>query len=280
MKALAAAIGLVCLSPLLLAATAAVAAAGSAGRSTTCNTGSGTDAAAVAKAVEAILGSNGSSSQDVRVEGLELPAEQIPHAKTIVATGISLHVPERGQVVALATAIQESRLRNLDYGDRDSLGLFQQRPSQGWGTPEQIRDPVYASTKFYNALLKVPGWESLTITQAAQKVQLSGFPGAYAQWEPLAQALQQAIVKVLPGGGTPTPGDSPQLAADARAAGTSGRSPRARCPRGTRSPRTRRPRCRPRSAGPWVSSEPCTSGAAPASPPTARTPWAGATAPA
>ncbi|MER5765641.1 NlpC/P60 family protein [Streptomyces sp. NPDC002082] len=240
MKALAAAIGIVCLSPLLLAATAAVAAAGSAGRSTTCNTGSDADAAEVAKAVEAILGTNGANSQDVRVEGLELPAEQIPHAKTIVATGISLHVPERGQIVALATAIQESRLRNLDYGDRDSLGLFQQRPSQGWGTPEQIRDPVYASTKFYNALLTVPGWESLTVTQAAQKVQLSGFPNAYAQWEPLARALQQAIVKVLPGGGstsTPTPGSQPPATGGCKGGGDFGPIPEGTVPEGYEIPK-------------------------------------------
>lgn len=137
MKSIAAIIGVACLSPVLLAGTAAVAAAGSAGRSSNCSTGKGLDTAAVAKAVEAILGGKGGTSQDVHVEGLELPAEQIPHAKTIVATGISLHVPERGQVVALATAIQESRLRNLNGGDRDSLGLFQQRPSQGWGTPSR-----------------------------------------------------------------------------------------------------------------------------------------------
>ncbi|MCX5303146.1 C40 family peptidase [Streptomyces sp. NBC_00160] len=207
MKSIAAVIGVACLSPVLLAGTAAVAAAGSAGRSTNCSSDKGLDTATVAKAVEAILGGKGGASQDVHVEGLELPAEQIPHAKTIVATGISLRVPERGQVVALATAIQESRLRNLSGGDRDSLGLFQQRPSQGWGTPEQIRDPVYAATKFYKRLLEVRGWEQMTITQAAQAVQRSGLPDAYAQWEPLARALQQAIVKTLPGGnGTPGTG--------------------------------------------------------------------------
>lgn len=161
--------------PLVLATTAAMAAAGSgaASRSAACAPGgSSVDASAVAKQVAAILGGQGGDSS-IRVEGLELPAEQIPHARTIVATGIALKVPERGQVVALATAIQESRLRNLTYGDRDSLGLFQQRPSQGWGTPEQIRDPVYASTKFYKGLLEVKGWQQMTITQAAQAVQLS-----------------------------------------------------------------------------------------------------------
>ncbi|MFF3088675.1 C40 family peptidase [Streptomyces nojiriensis] len=202
MKAVAAAIGVLCLSPLLLATTAAMAAAGSgaASRSAACTPGgTSVDTAAVAKQVASILGGQGSDNT-VRVEGLELPDEQIPHAKTIVATGIALKIPERGQVVALATAIQESRLRNLTYGDRDSLGLFQQRPSQGWGTPEQIRDPIYSSTRFYKGLLEVKGWQQMTITQAAQAVQLSGYPDAYAQWEPLSRALQQAIVKTLPAG--------------------------------------------------------------------------------
>ncbi|MFE9801528.1 C40 family peptidase [Streptomyces goshikiensis] len=211
MKAVAAAVGVLCLSPLLLATTAAMAAAGSgaASRSSACTPGStSVDTAAVAKQVASILGGQGSDST-VRVEGLELPDEQIPHAKTIVATGIAMKIPERGQVVALATAIQESRLRNLTYGDRDSLGLFQQRPSQGWGTPEQIRDPVYASTRFYKGLLEVKGWQQMTITQAAQAVQRSGYPDAYAQWEPLSRALQQAIVKTLPNAGKDQPAQEP-----------------------------------------------------------------------
>ncbi|MCD9193390.1 C40 family peptidase [Streptomyces albireticuli] len=203
MKGIAAVLGVVCLSPLLLAGAAATAAAGSGGsqsQSANCTTGADIDTDAVAKQVASILGGKG-STKDVHVEGLELPAEQIPNAKTITATGISLKVPELGQIVALATAMQESRIRNLNYGDLDSLGLFQQRPSQGWGTPEQVRDPVHASTRFYKALLEVHGWQQMTVTQAAQAVQASGFPDAYAQWEPLARALQQAIVKTLPGGG-------------------------------------------------------------------------------
>ncbi|MFD0259082.1 C40 family peptidase [Kitasatospora indigofera] len=163
------------------------------------------DSVAVEAAVKLILG--GSAGPTVPVEGLDLPSTQIPMAKAIVTTGIALGVAPRGQVVALATAMQESRLRNLAYGDRDSLGLFQQRPSQGWGTPEQLQDPVYASTAFYRELLKVPGWQELPVTVAAQKVQKSGFPDAYAQWEPLASALQQALSKVLgaPAPGTPAP---------------------------------------------------------------------------
>ncbi|WP_446038051.1 C40 family peptidase [Streptomyces sp. SID1121] len=204
MKGVAAAFGVFCLSPLLLAGTAAmVAATGSA--ATQCVAGTAVDTEAVARQVASILGGNG-PDHSIRVEGLTLPDEQIPNAKTIVATGISLRVPARGQVVALATAMQESRLRNLGSGDRDSLGLFQQRPSQGWGTPEQMRDPVYASTQFYKALLAVPGWQQLTVTQAAQAVQKSGLPGAYAQWEPLARALQQAITAALPDTGPNQPG--------------------------------------------------------------------------
>lgn len=153
------------------------------------------DSAAVAKLVKSILkdGSKGS----VSVSGLDDPEEQIPNAETIQATGIAMKVPARGQIVALATALQESGLRNLDYGDRDSLGLFQQRPSQGWGTAAEVRDPVHASTKFYEGLLKVSGWQSMTIAQAAQAVQKSGYPDAYAKWEPLATALQKAIAKSL-----------------------------------------------------------------------------------
>lgn len=136
-------------------------------------------------------------SSDVTVAGLPDPKEQLPNAKTIVATGIQLGIPARGQVIALATALQESGLRNLDYGDRDSVGLFQQRPSQGWGTRAQIMDPVYASKKFYTALTSVKGWQAMAVTVAAQKVQKSGTPAAYAKHEPLATALQQAIAPTL-----------------------------------------------------------------------------------
>lgn len=212
MKGIAATIGVLCLSPLLLAGTAVVAAAGDSSATTTASCDAApVDTAAVQQQVAAVLG--GSGAKDLHIEGLELPDEQIPHARTIVATGITLGVPERGQVVALATAIQESRLRNLGYGDRDSLGLFQQRPSQGWGSPAQIRDPVYATTRFYKGLLKVAGWQQMTITQAAQAVQLSGFPDAYAQWETLARALQKAIVPTLKTPGRPA-GDGPDRPAD------------------------------------------------------------------
>ncbi|MGW2137671.1 C40 family peptidase [Streptomyces sp. NPDC001773] len=202
MKALAAGIGVVFLSPILIAGTGMMLASSadavqSNGSFSSCLTD--IDADKVAEQVGKIL--DGASGKDVHVEGLDLPAEQVPNAQTIVAAGLSLDVPTKGQIIALATAMQESRLRNLNYGDRDSLGLFQQRPSQGWGSAEQIRDPVYASEQFYKHLLKVSGWQQMTVTQAAQAVQKSGLPDAYAQWENLATALQAAIAKTFPGGG-------------------------------------------------------------------------------
>ncbi|MEU8913127.1 C40 family peptidase [Streptomyces nigrescens] len=199
MKKVAAIAGGVVLAPVLLIAPIAVALAGASNAQAACGEAGGAgavDAKAMAKQVESIL--KGSGKGSVSVPGLDNAKEQIPNAKTILATGLAKKVPARGQIVALATALQESGLRNLDYGDRDSLGLFQQRPSQGWGTAQQVRDPVRASTKFYEALLKVSGWQSMTVAQAAQTVQASGFPDAYAKWEPLATALQKAIVKNLP----------------------------------------------------------------------------------
>ena len=92
-------------------------------------------------------------------------------------------LPARAISIALATAYQESKLENVDGGDRDSLGLFQQRPSQGWGTPKQIMDPYYATNAFYDALVKIDGYQNMEITEAAQEVQRSAFPEAYADHE-------------------------------------------------------------------------------------------------
>ncbi|MFD5537681.1 C40 family peptidase [Streptomyces sp. NPDC127079] len=197
MKKVVAIAGAVALCPTLLIAPVAVALAGSSSAQAACSAdgAKAVDSTAVAKLVKSIL--KGDDKGSVSVSGLDDPEEQIPNAETIQATGIAMKVPARGQIVALATALQESGLRNLDYGDRDSLGLFQQRPSQGWGTPAEVRDPVHASTKFYEGLLKVKGWQSMTITQAAQTVQKSGYRDAYAKWEPLATALQKAVAKSL-----------------------------------------------------------------------------------
>ncbi|MGH8792127.1 MAG: peptidoglycan DD-metalloendopeptidase family protein, partial [Stackebrandtia sp.] len=130
-------------------------------------------------------------------EQLGLSGEQLDHAATIHSVAVERGFPERASVVAVATALQESGLRNLgdlgDDNDHDSLGLFQQRPSQGWGTPEQIMDPAYAAGKFYDKLVAVDGWETLPLTVAAQAVQNSAYPGAYAKHEPLAVDIVAAL---------------------------------------------------------------------------------------
>ncbi|SCF29404.1 NlpC/P60 family protein [Micromonospora purpureochromogenes] len=124
-------------------------------------------------------------------------SEQVGNAATIVAVGAEMHVPRYGWEFAVATAMQESTLRNLGHlgadNDHDSLGLFQQRPSQGWGTPEQILDPRYAARKFYEHLVEVDGWQTMPLTQAAQAVQRSAFPDAYAKWQPEAEQLVAVI---------------------------------------------------------------------------------------
>ncbi|HEX7744095.1 MAG TPA: hypothetical protein VF462_02370 [Micromonosporaceae bacterium] len=123
-------------------------------------------------------------------------AEQVRNAEQIVRTGERMKMPPRAQVIAVATALQESKLQNLGHlganNDHDSLGLFQQRPSVGWGTPKQLTDPDYAAEQFYRALQQVPGYTGQPLTQAAQTVQVSAFPDAYAQWEKMAADLVRA----------------------------------------------------------------------------------------
>ncbi|MEU1398393.1 C40 family peptidase [Micromonospora zamorensis] len=124
-------------------------------------------------------------------------SDQVGNAATIVSVGAEMQVPRYGWEIAVATAMQESTLRNLGHlgadNDHDSLGLFQQRPSQGWGTPEQILNPEYAARKFYRRLVEVDGWQSMPLTRAAQAVQRSAFPDAYAKWQPEAEQLVAAI---------------------------------------------------------------------------------------
>lgn len=133
-----------------------------------------------------------------------LDAEQIENARLIIRVGRELGVSDRGIAIALGTAMVESWLRNLDWGDRDSLGLFQQRPSTGWGSPEQVRDPVRATRAFFGGagdpngtatrgLLDIPGWESMSFADAAQSVQISAFPDRYAQWEQAATSWVSAF---------------------------------------------------------------------------------------
>ena len=120
-------------------------------------------------------------------------AEAANNAALVAATGERRGMSTSASTVAVATAIQESGLRNLDYGDRDSLGLFQQRPSQGWGTAEQISDPHYSTNLFYRRLKKIEGWEQMRVTEAAQAVQRSGFPEAYEDHADEAAAWATAI---------------------------------------------------------------------------------------
>jgi hypothetical protein len=128
-----------------------------------------------------------------------LDAEQAANATTIAVTARRLKLPTAAVTIGLATALQESGLRNLTKGDRDSAGIFQQRPSQGWGTRAQILSPAFAATGFFDGLAKVSGWEKLPLTDAAQAVQRSGHPKAYAKWEPEAKVLARALSGEIPG---------------------------------------------------------------------------------
>jgi LysM repeat protein len=124
-----------------------------------------------------------------------LSAEMRAHAATIIRVGQELQVPEYGIIIALATAMQESSLRNLSWGDRDSVGLFQQRPASGWGTSADLQVPAHAARLFYlgrpgftRGLLRISGWQNMSLTQAAKAVQISAFPNHYAKWETSARA--------------------------------------------------------------------------------------------
>jgi hypothetical protein len=132
-------------------------------------------------------------SVEVAGSVVDLTTEQAENASTISAVAVRRGLPARAVSIALATAYQESKLRNLDHGDRDSVGIFQQRPSQGWGTPAQIQDPYYATNKFYDALVEVDGYRRMRITEAAQTVQRSGFPEAYEDHAADARALASAL---------------------------------------------------------------------------------------
>lgn len=126
----------------------------------------------------------------------ELAPDQAVYASLITAVAVQRGLPPRAASIAIATAMQESKLRNIDHGDQagpDSRGLFQQRPSQGWGTEAQIMDPYYAANAFYDALVKIPGYESLEITDAAQRVQRSAYPTAYAQHEEMGRTFASGL---------------------------------------------------------------------------------------
>ena len=160
----------------------------------------------VAVGVGYYLSGRGSSPQPV-VEGctastpdgiVGLDVQQMDNAGTITAVTVARNLPEQAATIALATAMQESKLENLSGGDLDSIGLFQQRPSEGWGTPAQIADPVYATDRFLDRLVAVPGYAELPLTVAAQDVQHSGYPDAYAQHQSDATVLSGALSGRVP----------------------------------------------------------------------------------
>jgi hypothetical protein len=124
---------------------------------------------------------------------VELDLDQAHNASIIAAVAVDRGLPARAVSIALATAYQESKIHNVDHGDRDSLGLFQQRPSQGWGSPSQVQDPVYATNAFYDALQRIDGYESMNIANAAQRVQRSADGSAYASHEEDARILASAL---------------------------------------------------------------------------------------
>src|SRR5437763_11898332 len=124
---------------------------------------------------------------------VDFDPEQAADAATVAAVAKRRGLPNHAVTVALAAALQESKLYNVNYGDRDSVGIFQQRPSQGWGTPAQLIDPAYAANAFFSHLEKIPSWRTLEVAKAAQLVQHSADGSAYAQWEDRARALAGAL---------------------------------------------------------------------------------------
>ena len=126
--------------------------------------------------------------------------EQAQNASIIAGVSVRRGLAPRAASIALTTAYQESNLRNLDHGDRDSVGLFQQRPSMGWGPREKLMKPVYASNRFYDALIKIHGWESADITRIAQQIQISGYPDAYRDHESDGRVLASVLTGQSPAG--------------------------------------------------------------------------------
>ncbi|MDN5919285.1 MAG: hypothetical protein L0I76_30020 [Pseudonocardia sp.] len=124
---------------------------------------------------------------------VSLSVEQAGNAATIAGVGAAMGMPDHAVTVALATSLQETGLRNLPGGDRDSAGLFQQRPSQDWGTYEQVTDPVYSAGAFYRKLRTEPDWATLDVADAAQLIQRSADGSLYAQWEPQARTMAMAL---------------------------------------------------------------------------------------
>ncbi len=151
---------------------------------------------------------------------VSLDPQQASIAATIAAVAAGERLPPRAVTVAYATAMQESHMQDLDYGDRDSVGVFQQRPSEGWGTASELEDPAYAASRFFGALIRVPGWLDLPVDQAAQAVQHSADGSAYSQYDPMAAELTSAYTGQQAHAVWCWPGPGPQPRQDVSAAGT------------------------------------------------------------
>lgn len=165
--------------------------------------------ASVTAAVAASEAASKVASEAADEQALGLDETQLANARTIVEVGLDLGLAQRAMIIAVATAMQESVLYNLastalpesydydhdgDGSDHDSIGLFQQRPSAGWGTVAEIMDPAYAAKAFYQALQRVDGWATMALTAAAQAVQVSAFPDAYAKHERAATKVVTALL--------------------------------------------------------------------------------------
>lgn len=156
--------------------------------------------AALRHVAPSLLPGASSSFCDARANGQVIPLDtgQAGIASTIAGVARQRAMPRRAVTVAYATALQESKLSNLDYGDLDSVGVFQQRPSQGWGSTRQLEDPVYATTKFFAALAVVPRYQHLPVYQAAQAVQHSAYGPAYQQYAQMAADMASAFTGQSP----------------------------------------------------------------------------------
>lgn len=166
--------------------------------------GASTSTASASAASSGATGDITVTSTSNTANSYKLEGERLTNAKTIVSVGTGMGVPQRGLVVAMATAMQESNLINLPGGPLGAYGLFQQTPPS-WGTVEQVQDPAYAATAFYTRLLRLPGWQSMAVTDAAQAIQISAYPDAYAQWEQSATVVVAALT------GQHAPGCGPQV---------------------------------------------------------------------
>ena len=163
-----------------------------------------TAALASAGVAFAVIGSGGSTSApacEVTIDAhrYTLDREQVSNALVITAAASELGMAHHAVTVAIAAGLQESGLHNVDHGDRDSIGIFQQRPSQGWGTPSELLQPGYAARAFLSRLAQIADWESLPVTVAAQRVQRSATPNAYASWEAEARTIAQATTGEVTG---------------------------------------------------------------------------------